>query len=123
MGHPAARHRGHDEQHEHKQHRDRRAVRSCGGVAQHVLVECTIPPRASVVGGRRVKLGIVAEAREQSRTVGRYTLYERIASGRMGTVYLGTLNGPAGFRRVVAIKSPHPTMSKDPDLARLLIDE
>ena len=42
------------------------------------------------------------------RTIGRYALYEAIASGGMATVHLGRLLGPVGFSRTVAIKRLHP---------------
>ena len=37
----------------------------------------------------------------------RYRPLVKLASGGMATVYLGALDGPAGFRQIVAIKRPH----------------
>jgi serine/threonine-protein kinase len=58
-----------------------------------------------------------------ARIVGRYALYEEIASGGMATVHLGRLLGPVGFSRTVAIKMLHPQFAKDPDFAAMFIDE
>jgi serine/threonine-protein kinase len=55
--------------------------------------------------------------------VGRYTLYDAIASGGMATVYLGRLLGPAGFSRTVAVKRLHPQFAKDPDFVGMFLDE
>ena len=56
-------------------------------------------------------------------TIGRYTLYERIASGGMATVHLARLMGPVGFARVVAIKRLHPHLARDPDFTSRFLDE
>lgn len=53
----------------------------------------------------------------------RYQLLLRIASGGMGSVYLGTQRGAAGFRRVVAIKRAFPHLLEDPTFRRLLAME
>jgi serine/threonine-protein kinase len=57
------------------------------------------------------------------RAAGRYVLYDEIASGGMGSVYLGRLEGPAGFSRTVAIKRLHPHLAKDPEFAAMFMDE
>jgi len=41
----------------------------------------------------------------------------------MASVHLGTLDGPHGFQRAVAIKRPHSFVYEDPALVRMLIDE
>ncbi len=57
------------------------------------------------------------------RIVGRYALYDEIASGGMATVYFGRLLGPVGFSRTVAIKRLHPHHAKDPQFTAMFIDE
>ncbi len=53
----------------------------------------------------------------------RYRLLFRIASGGMGSVYLATQHGAAGFRRVVAIKRAFPHLLEDSDIRRLMASE
>jgi eukaryotic-like serine/threonine-protein kinase len=53
----------------------------------------------------------------------RYRLLFRIASGGMGSVYLATQHGAAGFRRVVAIKRAFPHLLEDTDIRRLMASE
>jgi serine/threonine-protein kinase len=55
--------------------------------------------------------------------IGRYALYDEIASGGMATVHLGRLLGSAGFSRTVAIKRLHPQYAKDPDFVTMFVDE
>jgi len=57
------------------------------------------------------------------RVVGRYALFDPIASGGMATVHLGKLLGPLGFTRTVAIKRLHENLSRDPAFVAMLIDE
>src|SRR5271170_2888621 len=57
------------------------------------------------------------------RTVGRYALFDKIASGGMASVHLGRLVGPVGFSRTVAIKRLHPQMASDPNVVSMFIDE
>jgi serine/threonine-protein kinase len=59
----------------------------------------------------------------EPRVIGRYALYDEIASGGMATVHLGRLLGSAGFSRTVAIKRLHPQYAKDPDFVTMFIDE
>lgn len=47
-------------------------------------------------------------------TIGRYTLFDELASGGMGVVYLGRSAGASGFLRAVAIKRLHPQIAGDP---------
>lgn len=56
-------------------------------------------------------------------TVGRYVLYDEIASGGMASVHMGRLIGPAGFSRVVAIKRSHAAYAKDPAFVSMMLDE
>src|SRR5579859_8269603 len=55
--------------------------------------------------------------------VGRYAIYDEIASGGMATVYFGKLVGPVGFTRAVAIKRLHPHYAKDPEFVAMFLDE
>jgi serine/threonine-protein kinase len=55
--------------------------------------------------------------------IGRYALFDELASGGMATVHLGRLVGPVGFSRTVAIKRLHPQFAKDVDFVSMFIDE
>lgn len=55
--------------------------------------------------------------------VGRYQLFEAIASGGMASVHLGRLQGPIGFSRTVAIKRLHPYLVDDHNFVAMLVDE
>jgi serine/threonine protein kinase len=57
------------------------------------------------------------------RVLGRYALYEKIASGGMATVHLARLIGPVGFSRTVAIKRLHPHYASDAEFVAMLLDE
>jgi serine/threonine-protein kinase len=59
----------------------------------------------------------------EPRIIGRYALYDRIASGGMATVHYGRLAGPVGFSRTVAIKRMHPHFAEDPDFVSMFLDE
>jgi serine/threonine-protein kinase len=60
---------------------------------------------------------------ETPRIVGRYAIFDEIASGGMATVYLGRLMGAGGFARTVAIKRLHPQFAKDPEFVTMFLDE
>ena len=57
------------------------------------------------------------------RLLGRYALFDEIASGGMATVHLGRLTGAVGFSRTVAIKRLHPQFAKDPEFVSMFLDE
>jgi len=57
------------------------------------------------------------------RVLGRYALYDQIASGGMATVHIGRLLGPVGFSRMVAIKRLHPQYAREPDFVSMFLDE
>jgi serine/threonine-protein kinase len=59
----------------------------------------------------------------EPRVVGRYALYDEIASGGMAAVYIGRLLGPAGFSRTVAVKCLHAQFAKDPEFVAMFLDE
>jgi eukaryotic-like serine/threonine-protein kinase len=56
-------------------------------------------------------------------SLGRYVLFDEIASGGMASVHLGRLVGPGGFLRTVAIKRLHPHLAKDPEFVAMFLDE
>ncbi len=55
--------------------------------------------------------------------MGRYALYEKIASGGMASVHLGRLLGQVGFSRAVAIKRLHPHYATDAEFVSMFLDE
>ena len=55
--------------------------------------------------------------------LGRYVLFDRIASGGMASVHLARFRGEAGFARTVAIKRLHPRLLHEPAFAHMMIDE
>lgn len=57
------------------------------------------------------------------RLVGRYAIYDAIASGGMATVHIGKLLGPVGFSRIVAIKRLHENLARDATFVAMMIDE
>jgi len=57
------------------------------------------------------------------RILGRYAIYDAIASGGMATVHYGRLLGPVGFSRTVAIKRLHPQFAQDPEFVTMFLDE
>jgi serine/threonine protein kinase len=57
------------------------------------------------------------------RILGRYALYDPIASGGMAVVHFGRLLGPVGFARSVAIKRLHPHYATDPEFVTMFLDE
>jgi len=55
--------------------------------------------------------------------IGRYALFDVLASGGMATVHLGRLLGSVGFARTVAIKRLHTHFSKDQEFVTMFMDE
>lgn len=47
----------------------------------------------------------------------------KLASGGMGTVHVGVLEGALGFRQVVALKEAHAHLLEDPHIRRTLVEE
>jgi serine/threonine protein kinase len=67
---------------------------------------------------------LLANTRKHERAIiGRYALYDVIASGGMATVHYGRLLGPVGFSRTVAVKRLHPQFARDPEFVSMFIDE
>jgi serine/threonine-protein kinase len=60
---------------------------------------------------------------QPSRLVGRYVMYGEIASGGMASIHFGRMRGAVGFSRTVAIKSLHPSFSRDPEFISMFLDE
>jgi serine/threonine-protein kinase len=52
-----------------------------------------------------------------------YVVFAAIASGGMGTVHLGKIVRPGGFRKTVAIKRPHPHLLGEATFVDMLLDE
>jgi serine/threonine protein kinase len=57
------------------------------------------------------------------RVLGRYVLYDQIASGGMATVHFGRMHGAIGFARLVAIKRLHPKYVHDDQFVQMFLDE
>ncbi len=57
------------------------------------------------------------------RAIGKYLLFDELASGGMGTVFLARALGPAGLSRTVAVKRMHAQLAKDPSFVGLFMDE
>jgi serine/threonine-protein kinase len=59
----------------------------------------------------------------QPARLGRYRLLAEIARGGIGAVYVGCADTPAGFRKIVALKTVRPDLAAEPALVRMLIEE
>ena len=57
------------------------------------------------------------------RDLGRYVAHHALGRGGTATVYFGTLVGPSGFVRRVAIKELHAIIANDPELKSMLTEE
>src|ERR1700761_5417259 len=55
--------------------------------------------------------------------IGRYALFDVLASGGMATVHLGRLLGKEGFGRTVAVKRLHQHFTSDQDFVTMFMDE
>ena len=64
-----------------------------------------------------------AAAASPEDLVGRYAIYDEIATGGMATVHFGRLVGPASFARTVAIKRLHPHLAREPEFVAMFLDE
>ena len=56
------------------------------------------------------------------KELGRYATHHALGRGGTATVYFGTLRGPSGFVRRVAIKQLHAALANDKETASLLAD-
>ena len=70
-------------------------------------------------------LAPIREVAPHERTIvgGRYELLFELASGGMGTVFVGRRLGAGGFQRLVAIKRMHARIARDPDSSGAFQDE
>jgi serine/threonine protein kinase len=57
------------------------------------------------------------------QAVGRYVLFDEIASGGMASVHFGRMRGSVGFARSVAVKRLHRHLASDPDFVAMFLDE
>jgi len=55
--------------------------------------------------------------------IGRYAIYDAIATGGMATIHLGRLSGPVGFAKTVAVKRLHAQFAHDPEFVAMFLDE
>ncbi len=56
-------------------------------------------------------------------SLGRYLLFDELASGGMAVIHLGILAGDVGFARIVAIKRLHAQFARDPEFVGMFTDE
>ena len=81
-------------------------------------------PRLSDLGGAGVSSSAtLPSAGRDPERIGRYLLFETLASGGMARVHLGRLVGPVGFSRIVAIKRLHPHLAVEADFVSMFLDE
>lgn len=66
---------------------------------------------------------MISESSSELRSSSRYRIVSRIANGGMGSVYMASQHGAAGFRRVVAIKRAFPHLLEDPGFRKLIASE
>jgi serine/threonine-protein kinase len=74
-----------------------------------------------------------SEAREDSsilqlvrptpRRIGRYDICFEIAAGGMATIYLARVEGPGGFKKLVALKCIHPHLVRQAGFVEMFLDE
>ena len=57
------------------------------------------------------------------RTVGRYTLLAKLATGGMAEIFLARQAGPKGFEKLVVVKKILDTYAEDPDFVAMFLDE
>ncbi len=66
---------------------------------------------------------VTAKADTEPLIIGRYALFDALASGGMATVHLGRLLGAEGFGRTVAVKRLHSHFTSDPEFVTMFMDE
>ncbi|MBX3230818.1 MAG: serine/threonine protein kinase [Labilithrix sp.] len=64
-----------------------------------------------------------AQAQDEPLIIGRYALFDVLASGGMATVHLGRLLGKEGFGRTVAVKRLHAHFTSDQEFVTMFMDE
>ena len=71
----------------------------------------------------RSEITVVKSSRD-ARRLGRYILCDLLSQGGMGKVYLGRVEGPGGFEKLVAVKVMHSHMLlQRPELRTMFLDE
>lgn len=65
----------------------------------------------------------VTDSAPEPLIIGRYALFDALASGGMATVHLGRLLGSVGFGRTVAVKRLHSHYTSDQDFVTMFMDE
>ncbi len=63
------------------------------------------------------------EEKRAHQRVGRYEIFDRLASGGMASVHLARLSGAEGFSRLVAVKRMHPHFLVDPAFKAMFVAE
>lgn len=58
-----------------------------------------------------------------NRTLGRYTLERKLATGGMAEIWVGHRAGPAGFKKDVVLKRILPHLAEDPKFVEMFLDE
>ncbi len=59
----------------------------------------------------------------EQEQLGEYRLVARIATGGMAELFLGRREGPAGFRKTVAIKRLLPHLTREPQVVQMFLNE
>jgi serine/threonine-protein kinase len=78
------------------------------------------PDESGVTPNRASKLVAVPAS---ARSLGRYRLIGEISRGGMGIIYLGVVQGPAGFSKLFAIKELRTELASDPQAVALFLEE
>ncbi len=66
---------------------------------------------------------VQSKAGQTPSRLGRYELLARLATGGMGEIFLGRLEGAAGFEKLYVVKRVLPHLADDPRFRTMLIDE
>jgi serine/threonine-protein kinase len=83
-------------------------------------VHPALPDESGVTPNRAPKL-LALQA--SVRSLGRYRLIGEISRGGMGIIYLGVVQGPAGFSKLFAIKELRVELASDPQAVALFLEE
>ena len=83
----------------------------------------TLPPSSVTPVSDPLTSQVLGDPASIGSRLRRYEILERIATGGMGTVYLGRVVGAGGFERRVAIKAMHPHIARDPAAVAMFLDE
>jgi serine/threonine protein kinase len=75
------------------------------------------------MGGAPVSTNPPERKKLVGQRLGRYDILYLLASGGMGSVYVGRQSGMAGFERLVAIKTLHPHLADEDQFVNMFLDE